>query len=353
VTISIRLSGLLYRPSGAPICRFRALDRAVSTGTLLMNDSRGILLVNLGSPDAPTPSAVRRYLKEFLGDPLVVDAPRILWWLLLRLIILPFRGRSSARLYAKVWTEEGAPLIAISRHQRDALAERLGSGHVVEMAMRYGSPSIESGLRALADAGVRDVRLLSMYPQSSQASTVTVDRKALEVAESMPDAPPLEIVPPYFDHPAYIEALRSSVVDALGGTPADHYVFSFHGCPVRYIEENGDPYQSHCEATAKLLAEALELAPDAWTLAYQSRFGREPWLEPDTAVVVPELATKYERMAVVTPGFPTDCLETLEEIAIQLVEGYEEAGGKDLVVVPGLNTRPDWIDAMARIVAGE
>jgi ferrochelatase len=307
------------------------------------------LLVNLGSPSAPTPAAVRRFLDEFLGDPLVVDLNPVLWWLMRKLIVLPLRGRSSAALYRAVWGPDGSPLVAISRRQRDALAARLGGSVPVELGMRYGEPSIATALARLREQGVHTVRLLSLFPQASRTTTGTIEREVRRILSAQPGAPALEVIAAYYQDPGYVEALRSTTCDATEGKQIDHYLFSLHGLPVRYVEA-GDPYRAHCEATATALARALELPDDRWTIAYQSRFGREAWLEPDTAKVVPALASRYRRVAVLCPGFAADCLETLEEIGLRLPEAFQRAGGEELVVVPCLNDTPEWIDAIVRLV---
>ena len=313
-------------------------------------ERRGLLMVNLGSPDAPTPAAVRRYLAEFLGDPLVVDVNRVLWWFILRGAILPFRSKSSARLYQSVWTGEGSPLIAISRRQRDALAERLGPDTVVELAMRYGNPSIASALQRLADAGCRRVELLSMFPQVSRTTTGTVQRAVERALQARGNDLELGEVPAYYENPLYIGALAEHVRESLQAGSVDHFVFSFHGLPERYVQA-GDPYRDHCEATAHALAREIGLDASDWTLAYQSRFGREPWLGPDIAEFVPALAPRARRVLVTCPGFTADCLETLEEIGIRLSEAFCAAGGEELRVVPCLNDHPRWIEGLARLVS--
>lgn len=306
----------------------------------------GVLLVNIGSPDAPTAPAVRRYLAEFLGDPAVVKLPRIFWVPLLRGIILPIRGPKSAKLYQKVWTQDGSPLIALSRAQASALARELGSGFRVELGMRYGNPSIDAALRALRDAGCREIVLVPMFPQYSGTTSGTViDAVRARAGEGAN----LRIVSAFFDDPEYVASLAASVRAKVRDDEVDHYIFSFHGIPVRYVRE-GDPYQLHCERTAASLAKELGLAPERWSQVYQSRFGREPWLEPYALEAVPKLAAKYPRVAVVCPAFTTDCLETLEEVRLQLGELFLESGGKSWTVVPCLNDDARWITALAGIV---
>lgn len=305
-----------------------------------------MLLVNVGSPDEPTAPAVRRYLNEFLGDPAVVRLPRALWLPLLRGVILPLRGPKSAALYRKVWTAEGSPLIALSRAQAKALAAELGPRFVVELGMRYGNPGYAAALHDLERAGCRDVVLVPMFPQYSGTTSGTVIDA---VRARLPRGMTLRIVSAFFDDPEYLSSLAASVRAHVADDAVDHYVFSFHGIPLRYVRQ-GDPYQVHCERTAAALAKELELAPERWTQVYQSRFGREPWLEPYAVERVPQLAKRHARVAVVCPAFTTDCLETLEEVRLQLGELFRESGGREWSVVPCLNADARWIRALAAIV---
>lgn len=307
----------------------------------------GVLLVNVGSPDAPTPRAVRRYLNEFLGDPKVVDMNPVLWWLIRTFIVLPRRGRTSAALYRTVWTPEGSPLVAETRTQVRLLAARLGEDFRVTLAMRHGSPSLDTGLAELVEAGCRRIVVFPMFPQYSKTTTGSVEGEvALRIAQLDADLE-LSVIAPYYEDPGYVIALATTVREHSAGV--DHYVFSFHGLPLRYIEA-GDPYRDHCEATAAALAQELGLASADWDLTYQSRFGREPWLLPDTAVEVPRLARPGRRVLVISPGFPADCLETLEELGQRLPRAFEEAGGAGLAVAPCLNDHPEWIAAMEGLV---
>jgi ferrochelatase len=313
----------------------------------------GVLYVNLGSPAAPTPAAVRAFLDEFLGDPLVVDVNPVLWWLVRKGIVLPLRGRKSAELYRRVWRAEGSPLTVLSRRFAAGLAAELGGDVPLALAMRYGAPSIADGLRELAERGCERIALFTAFPQGSRTTTGTVEREAARalarLAQHGRRAPELVVVPPYYADAGYVAALAASVRGALdGGAPPDHVVLSFHGLPERYVAL-GDPYRDHCEATACALVTELGLAPDAWTLAYQSRFGRERWLAPDVAEVVPALAPARKRVLVCAPSFTTDCLETLEELGLRLRESLEARGG-ELVLVPCLNDDAAWVAAAARIV---
>jgi ferrochelatase len=310
----------------------------------------GILLVNVGSPSAPTAEAVRAYLAEFLGDPAVVRLPRWLWLPLLHGVILPRRAPRSAALYRSVWTEQGSPLVAITRAQRDALAAFLGSsgGPVarVACAMRYGEPSIASALDELA--GCRELVLVPLFPQWSATTSGTVETAVKAELARRRDARPLRVSGAFFEDAGYVEALATRVRETVGEAGADHYLFSFHGLPARYVAA-GDPYQRQCAATAAALARALALSRERWTLAYQSRFGRERWLAPDVAEVVPALAPARKRVLVCAPSFTTDCLETLEELGLRLRESLTARGG-ELVLVPCLNDDAAWVSAAARIV---
>ncbi len=314
----------------------------------------GLLLANLGSPAAPTPAAVRTYLRQFLSDPRVVEVPRLPWWLILNLFVLPFRPRHSAALYRSIWTAEGSPLLTLSARLtetvRSELARRLGARIPVVLGMRYGKPSIASALRSLRASGCRRLLVLPLYPQYS-ATTVgsTFDAVVGELA-SWRWVPELRTVNGYATDPLYIAALAASVREAWErGGPPRRLLLSFHGLPVRYAEK-GDPYALQCVATARALADELDLDGDAWSLAYQSRFGREPWLEPATSDRLEELGrTGLESLDVLCPGFAVDCLETLEEIAIRGREAFESEGGRRFRYLPALNDRPDHGRALAEL----
>ena len=244
----------------------------------------GILLVNLGSPDAPTPSAVRRYLAQFLADPRVVESNRIIWWLVLHGIILRFRPSRAARAYRKVWTENGSPLLHFTRLQTRAIQKKLEDrfrGNVIaDMAMTYGKPSIKSGLEGLRKAGARRLLILPLYPQYSGTTTAAVFDQVTDVLQGWRWLPDLRMINQYHDHPKYIEALANSIKNQWASNKrGDLLLFSFHGIPQRYVN-NGDPYFCHCQKTARLVAEKLELEKDEWKVVFQSRFGREPWLQP-------------------------------------------------------------------------
>ncbi len=310
----------------------------------------GLLLVNLGTPDSPATADVRRYLAEFLSDPRVVEAPRWLWWPLLHGVILNTRPRRSAEAYRRIWTDQGSPLLLHTRRQAEALQEALGEAVRVVPAMRYGNPSIASGLQQLRDAGCGRILVLPLYPQYSATTTASTFDAVAEELKKWRHLPALRLVDQYHDHPGYIAALAASVRDfqAEKGKP-DLLLFSFHGIPQRYADQ-GDPYPQQCERTARLLADALELAPDQWRLSYQSRMGREPWLQPYTSAILEKLAGQGVRhVQVLCPGFAADCLETLEEIAMENRELFLAAGGEQYQYIPCLNDRPEHIQTLADI----
>jgi ferrochelatase len=307
-----------------------------------------VLLVNVGSPDEPTPAAVRRFLAEFLGDPDVVELPRVVWWPLLHGLILPLRSRKSAQLYASIWTERGSPLIDISRRQGAQLAEELGQAYRVSVAMRYGQPSIAHGLDELEASGCLRVVLVPMFPQWSRATSGSVESAVRAELARRGSRMSLAIVPAWFDDPGYIDCLAERVIES-GFDSSWHLVQSFHGLPASLVER-GDPYRSQCEATAAALASRLVLSRDRWSLVFQSRFGPTRWLEPYATELVPSLARTHPRVLVTCPGFAADCLETLEELDVRLREAYRAAGGERFALVPCLNDQQRWIATLARLV---
>ncbi len=299
----------------------------------------GVLLVNLGTPDAPTPGAVKRYLKEFLSDPRVVEIPALLWQPILRGIILNTRPRKSARAYAQVWTDKGSPLAAITERQAQNLQSRLGGGIRVAHAMRYGRPAIAQQLGALKDAGCDRILLAPLYPQYCGATTATVVDAAAEALKAMRWQPSLRTLPPYYDQPAHIDALARDIgsqLDALDFVP-EVLLLSFHGMPRRTLDQ-GDPYHCQCRKTARLLEQALARPGLRIEVTFQSRFGRAKWLEPPTEeVLAREGQAGTRRLAVAAPGFAADCLETLEELAIRGKEQFLAAGGRDFAALACLN----------------
>lgn len=322
----------------------------------------GVLMAQLGTPDAPTAKALKPYLKQFLSDRRVIDYPPMLWQPLLRGIILNVRPRRSAELYARIWTGEGSPLLVISRAQAAALQERLGDSYRVALGMTYGKPSIGSVMRGFADDGIDRILVLPMFPQfSSTTSACIYDAAYRAAAGAMPqwstqlkrNIPTLRFIEPYYAHPAYIAAMQShleSQMAAMAERP-DKIVISFHGIPRRHVE-SGDPYRQQCERTADLLAEAMGWGEDDWTLGFQSRFGPEEWLQPYTEDLLRELPGRgVERPLVFAPGFVTDCLETLDELGNEGREHFVEGGGDadQYHLAPCLNSSPTFIDALAGI----
>ena len=300
----------------------------------------GVLLVNLGTPDAAEPGAVKRYLAEFLSDRRVVEIPPIVWQPILRGIILNTRPKKSAAAYAKVWTDDGSPLAAITKAQAEALQARIGGTVIVKYAMRYGNPSIPAQLKALMQEGCDRILLAPLYPQYCAATTATVVDKAAEVLGQMRWQPALRTLPPYYDDPVHIDALAADLSRQLATLSFDPEVLllSFHGMPQRTLEL-GDPYHCHCRKTARLLGEKLARPGMRIETAFQSRFGRAKWLEPATdATLVAEAQQGTRRLVVAAPGFSADCVETLEELAIAGCEQFTEAGGTHYAVLSCLNT---------------
>ena len=315
----------------------------------------GILLVNLGSPEAPTPSAVRKYLAQFLADPRVVEANRFIWWWVLHGIILRIRPSRSAKAYQKVWTEDGSPLIHYTRLQTQAIQKKLEDrfrGHVIaDMAMTYGKPSIKNGLEGLRKAGARRLLILPLYPQYSGTTTAAVFDQVTSVLQGWRWLPDLRMINQYHDHPKYITALANSIKKQWAENErAELLLFSFHGIPQRYFH-SGDPYFCHCQKTARLVAEELELNDGEWKVVFQSRFGREPWLQPYCSVTLQELpATGIKSVDLICPGFAADCLETLEEIKMENRELFIEAGGETFNYIPCLNDSEDHMNALCEVL---
>ncbi|WP_228242274.1 ferrochelatase [Porphyrobacter sp. GA68] len=300
----------------------------------------GVLLVNLGTPDAASPTAVKRYLAEFLSDPRVIEIPQIAWQPILRGIILNVRPRKSAAAYRKVWTEHGSPLAAITREQALRLGERLApDGVLVDYAMRYGNPSIASRLSAMKEEGCERILLAPLYPQYCAATTATAVDKAADSLRKMRWQPTLRTLPPYHDDPLYLNALAQDLSQQLDVLPfaPEVLLLSFHGMPERTLHQ-GDPYHCHCRKTARLLGQMLHRPELRIQTTFQSRFGPAKWLEPATdATLKAEAAQGTRRLAVAAPGFSADCVETLEELAIAGREQFEEAGGEDYAVLSCLN----------------
>ena len=318
----------------------------------------GVILLQLGTPDEPTPGALRRYLREFLSDRRVIDLPRALWWPILHGIVLRFRPKQSALLYKKVWTPEGSPLLVTTQAQARALEKTLSarSGERVRVVvgMRYGRPSIADAIRELTQAGVSRMLAFPMYPQYASATTGSSLEQLCREIEGLRVVPSVRVVPPYYDDPGYINALSAVARESLKDVPhrPTHVLLSFHGLPKRYAEL-GDPYPQHCAETARLLEPALGLPPGGATVVFQSRFGSEEWLQPYAEPMLASLGSLKARVAIMCPGFTADCLETLEEIRLRGLEQFELWGGHEYHFIPCLNEHPVWLDAMANIAERE
>lgn len=318
-------------------------------------ESLGVLLVNLGTPDAPTASAVRRYLRQFLSDPRVVEIPRPIWWLILNAVILPFRPATSAKAYAEIWTEEGSPLLLHSQDIADSVARQLAarvSGVVnVELGMSYGSPSIDQAVDKLFSEGAQRIVCLPLYPQYSGTTTGSVFDDVTRSLGRRRWVPEFRFVGQYHDARGYIAAQVQNIREYWEQHGrGEKLLFSFHGLP-RQTLENGDPYHCQCLKTARLIAESLELEDGSWQVTFQSRLGRAEWLKPYTSDVVTELGNAgLSRIDVVCPGFAADCLETLEEIAMQNAGFFKDAGGDSLNYIPALNARDDHVAFLSRLI---
>jgi ferrochelatase len=332
----------------------------------------GLLLVNLGSPEAPTPEAVKPYLSEFLMDPDVIDIPAILRWPLVHWVIVPKRSKASAELYKKIWTQNGSPLLHYSRIFAEALRHELldRSSLRIELAMRYGNPGIREGLERLRLKELDRLIVFPLYPQYAQSSTLTVQKKVQQVLDQLGiSTPKPEWIPPFYADSGFIEAERTVASGPLESFNPDFSLFSFHGLPERHVkrlhtvclsresccdrvsEENRNCYRAQCFNTARTIAEALKIPRDKYSVSFQSRLGRTPWIQPFTDVVIQELPQRgVQRLAVFCPSFVADCLETLDEIENRERDRFLKAGGKELQLVPSLNENPVWVRAAAEIV---
>jgi len=330
---------------------------------------QGLLLVNLGTPDEPTAPAVRRYLRQFLSDPRVLDIHPVGRAALLNLVILPRRPGQSAAAYQKIWDPaRGSPLLFHSQDLTRLVGERLGASWRVELAMRYGSPSIESALEQLRAAGADDIVVLPLYPQYASSSTGSTLEEVYRIAGARWNTPAIAAVPPFYRQEAFIAAFAAVGRPVLERERPDHVLFSFHGLPERHMRKsdesgrhclasdsccdrvdgvNRNCYRAQCYATARALAAALALDQAGWSVSFQSRLGRTPWIRPYTDLVLDQLAARgVKRLAVYCPAFVADCLETLEEIGIRGREQFRAAGGDELFLIPSLNSSPLWVDAV-------
>lgn len=313
-----------------------------------------VVLINLGTPDSPTAPALKRYLAEFLADPRVVEIPRLIWWPILHGIILNTRPRKSAEKYASIWTPEGSPLRVHTERQTKLVKGLLGErGHelLVVSAMRYGTPSIPDVLSRLEREQVSRILLVPLYPQYAASTTATAVDQAFRYFSECRNQPEIRTIRDFAGHPGYIAALEQSVRDHWRThARGDKLLMSFHGVPKRTLER-GDPYYCECQKTARLLGEALELKPDDYIVTFQSRFGKAEWLQPYTAPTLEALGRQGTRSVdVICPGFVADCLETLEEIAMEGRQSFLTAGGKEYRYIPCLNEQPRWIEALATLI---
>jgi protoporphyrin/coproporphyrin ferrochelatase len=319
----------------------------------------GVLLLNLGTPDGTSYWPMRRYLKEFLSDRRVIEVNPVIWWAILNLIVLSKRPFTSGEAYKSIWNSERneSPLRTITRSQADQIASALTKDPRIEVdwAMRYGNPSVKSRLEALQQKGCDRILLFPLYPQYCAATSATACDKAFDVLKTMRWQPSIRVVPPYFDDPGYIEALAASTranLSALDFEP-EVVIASFHGLPKEYFEK-GDPYHCHCAKTTRLLRDALGLPKERFMLTFQSRFGSAEWLQPYTAETIERLAKSgVKRLAVITPGFSSDCIETLEEMGIQGAETFHEHGGEKFAALPCLNDTPESIAALSGVIKRE
>lgn len=331
--------------------KFHGTDKSVHDKKV----KTGVLLVNLGTPEEATPSAVRRYLGEFLSDPRVVEIPRLIWLMILHGIILRIRPKKSAKLYQSIWTSEGSPIMVISKQQAEKVSqychEHYGDNVRVALAMRYGQPSIASELKKMQEDGVRKVVVLPLYPQYAAPTTGSVFDALSKELSTWRWVPELHFINTYHDNPLYIEALANTAKEhfATHGKP-EKLVFSYHGMP-KLFHENGDPYYCLCHKTTRLLVEKLGLSDDEYVMTFQSRFGKAEWLQPYTDVTLELLAKDgVKNIAIMSPAFSADCLETLEELEHENREVFVEAGGEKYHYIPALNDRADHIEMMVKLI---
>ncbi len=340
--------------------------------TVVREPRVGVLLVNLGTPDTPSTKDVRRYLREFLGDPRVLDVHPVLRWYLLNLVFLPFRPRRSAAQYASIWTPAGSPLLVHGYALKDAVQQRLGQGVTVELAMRYGNPSVDGAFDRLMAASVDRIIVVPLYPQYASSAGGTAVAHLLRRAAERWNVPPIEVIADYFDDPRFIDALCRSARPVLDDFDPDFVLMSYHSVPERQVRKS-DPsgahcltaegccdgvdhanrwcYRAQCFATSRELAAGLGLAPGQTATAFQSRLGSEPWIGPHTDRLLAELAASgVRRLAVICPGFAADCLETVEEIGERGAHAWFASGGEAFQLVPCLNAEPVWVDALAAMI---
>jgi protoporphyrin/coproporphyrin ferrochelatase len=314
----------------------------------------GVLLINLGTPDAPSTSATRRYLAEFLSDPRVVEIPRLLWLLILHSVILRVRPKKSAALYKSIWTSEGSPLLVISKQQQAAIQQQLGDGYSVKLGMRYGNPSIASAMQELQKEGVRKIIVLPLYPQYAGPTTGSSFDAVAKELNHWRWVPELHFINNYCDHPLYIDALANSVREHIekNGLP-QKIIFSYHGMPKRFLTA-GDPYFCFCQKTTRLVQEKLQLDKNICITSFQSRFGKAEWLKPYTNETLESLPKEgIKNIAILSPAFSADCLETLEELMVENRHIFIDAGGEKYDYIAALNDHPDHIAALVAVVKNQ
>jgi ferrochelatase len=320
-----------------------------------MRSSPAVLLIQLGTPDAPTVPALRRYLRQFLGDPRVIETPRLPWWFILNLFILPTRPKQSAAKYCRIWdAQTGSPLLHWTRQQTAAL-QRLLPEVPVRFGMQVGNPPLADVVHELIAAGADRLIVLPMYPQYSATTTASATDALFKALLRERRVPALRIVPPYYEHPAYLDAVTAVIRDDLANLPwePEHFLLSFHGIPIAYAR-HGDPYATHVKRTTAQLIERLGWPAGCWTQTFQSLFGRSEWLKPYTDRKLHELARRgVRRVFVAMPGFTADCLETIDEIGFEARERFRHAGGEEVHACPCLNDHPAWIEAMRTLVVEE
>lgn len=331
---------------------------------------QGLLLVNLGTPDSPDVPAVRRYLREFLLDPRVIDVNPISRWLIVNLLILPFRPKKSSEAYKEIWTAEGSPLLIHAKNVADLVSKKLPNT-VVEIAMRYQNPSIASALSKFREKNINEITLFPLFPQYSTAAWASAVAKVYQEATKHWDVPAIRVIEPYYNHPAYLKAFASVARPYLEKNKPEKTIFTFHGVPERQIyksdnkrghcqinndccatisERNSNCYRAQCFATAHALANELQIAKENYDITFQSRLGRDPWLTPFTDQHLEKLVEKgFKNVAIISPSFVADCLETIEEIGIRAQHDFQAAGGERLTLIPSLNSAPEWIDAIVEI----
>ncbi len=318
---------------------------------LYMPSKTAVLLTNLGTPNSLDKAAVKQFLKQFLSDKRVVEIPRVLWWLILNGIILPLRSGKSLQAYQRIWTDEGSPLMTYSLRQQSALQKKLGSEVPVALAMRYGNPCFETVVGELMESGLSRLIVLPLYPQNSATTTATTFYHLADTLAHRRNIPSIHFIDSYYQHPAYIEAVANSVRARWQKSQhQNHLLISFHGLPQVNVDR-GDPYYDQCKISAKLLVEQLGLEESNWSLCFQSRFGKQVWLKPYTADVLSELVAKgIKAVDIICPGFPADCLETLDEIQIEYRDYFMQQGGKQFHYIPALNDADDHIEMMRALV---